>query len=102
MSCVLLTTVPEGGESSNEEERAEGQEEPEDAEAVFEGNHDEGVADLNQGRENTPPAPEGDSEEEDEESEDEVEHPESKNEVMEEEVNYPDTTIDLSHLQSQR
>ncbi|NWR56606.1 NEMF factor, partial [Bucorvus abyssinicus] len=92
----------EGGESSNEEERAECQEEPEDAEAVSEGNRDEGVADLDQGRVNTPPALEGDSEEEDEESEDEVEHPESKSEAKEEEVNYPDTTIDLSHLQSQR
>uniref|UniRef100_A0A8C3J6C7 Ribosome quality control complex subunit NEMF n=1 Tax=Calidris pygmaea TaxID=425635 RepID=A0A8C3J6C7_9CHAR len=38
---------------------------------------------------------------EDGESEDEADHPESKSKVKEEEVNYPDTTIDLSHLQSQ-
>ncbi|NXF40356.1 NEMF factor, partial [Nyctibius bracteatus] len=91
----------EGGESSSEEEKAECQEAPEDVEATAESNRDEGVADLDQGGVNTPPAPEGDSEEDDE-SEDEVEHPESKSEVKEEEVNYPDTTIDLSHLHSQR
>ncbi|XP_042655226.1 nuclear export mediator factor NEMF isoform X3 [Tyto alba] len=90
----------EGGESSNEEEKAECQEAPEDGEAVSESNRDEGVADLDQGRVNTPPAPRGDSEEDDGESE--VERRESKSEVKEEEVNYPDTTIDLSHLQSQR
>ncbi|XP_009864676.1 PREDICTED: nuclear export mediator factor NEMF [Apaloderma vittatum] len=92
----------EGGDSSNEEERAEGQEAPEEVEAVSESNRDEGVADLDQDRINTPPAPEGDSEEDDGESEEEAEHPETKSEVKEEEVNYPDTTIDLSHLQSQR
>uniref|UniRef100_A0A672TZC5 Ribosome quality control complex subunit NEMF n=1 Tax=Strigops habroptila TaxID=2489341 RepID=A0A672TZC5_STRHB len=53
----------DGGDSSNEEEKAECQEALEDVEAVSE---------------------------------------ESKSEVKEEEVNYPDTTIDLSHLQSQR
>ncbi|XP_074765131.1 ribosome quality control complex subunit NEMF isoform X2 [Athene noctua] len=92
----------EGGDSSNEEEKAECQEAPEDVEATSESNRDEGIADLDQGRVNTPPAPEGDSEEDDGESEDEVEHLESKSEVKEEEVNYPDTTIDLSHLQTQR
>ncbi|XP_068538316.1 ribosome quality control complex subunit NEMF isoform X1 [Anas acuta] len=92
----------EGGDSSSEEEKAECEEAPEDVEAVPENNRDEGVADLDQGRANTPPAPEGDSEEDDGESEDEVEHPEPKSEVKEEEVDYPDTTIDLSHLQSQR
>ncbi|NWU89006.1 NEMF factor, partial [Upupa epops] len=93
----------EGGESSNEEDKAEGLEEPEDAEAVSEGSRD---AALDQGRANAPLAPEGDSEEEEEEdeSDDEAEHPESKSEAKEEEeeINYPDTTIDLSHLQSQR
>uniref|UniRef100_A0A672U2F4 Ribosome quality control complex subunit NEMF n=1 Tax=Strigops habroptila TaxID=2489341 RepID=A0A672U2F4_STRHB len=92
----------DGGDSSNEEEKAECQEALEDVEAVSEGNCEEGIADLDQGRVDTPPAPEGDSEEDEGESEDEVEHPESKSEVKEEEVNYPDTTIDLSHLQSQR
>ncbi|XP_030308271.1 nuclear export mediator factor NEMF [Calypte anna] len=93
----------EGGESSSEEEKAEAQEALEDVEAMSESHGGEGVADLEQGRGNTAPAPEeGDSEEEDGESEDEVEHPESKSEVKEEEVNYPDTAIDLSHLQSQR
>ncbi|KFZ56968.1 Nuclear export mediator factor Nemf, partial [Podiceps cristatus] len=92
----------EGGGSSSEEEKAECQEAPEDAEAVSESNRDEGLADLDQGRVNTPPAPEGDSREDDGESEDEAQHLESKSEVEEEEVNYPDTTIDLSHLQSQR
>ncbi|XP_050753824.1 ribosome quality control complex subunit NEMF isoform X2 [Gymnogyps californianus] len=92
----------EGGDSSNEEEKAESQEAPEDAEAMSESNRDEGVADLDQGRVDTPPVPEGDSEEDDGESEDEVERLESKSEVKEEEVNYPDTTIDLSHLQSPR
>ncbi|KFP10911.1 Nuclear export mediator factor Nemf, partial [Egretta garzetta] len=92
----------EGGDSSSEEEKAECREAPEDVEAMSESNRDEGVADLDQGTVNTPPAPEGDSEEDDGESEDEVGHPESKSEAKEEEVNYPDTTIDLSHLQSQR
>uniref|UniRef100_A0A8C3J495 Ribosome quality control complex subunit NEMF n=1 Tax=Calidris pygmaea TaxID=425635 RepID=A0A8C3J495_9CHAR len=91
----------EGGDSSSEEEKVECQEAPEDVEATSESQHDEGVADLDQGRGNTS-APEGDSEEEDGESEDEADHPESKSKVKEEEVNYPDTTIDLSHLQSQR
>ncbi|KAM6273504.1 ribosome quality control complex subunit NEMF [Porphyrio hochstetteri] len=90
----------EGGDSSSEEEKAEGEETPEDVEAVPGSHRDEGVADLDQGRGNTPPAPEADSEEGD--SEDEEEHPEPKSEVKEEEVNYPDTAIDLSHLQSQR
>ncbi|NXU92812.1 NEMF factor, partial [Xiphorhynchus elegans] len=104
----------EGGDSSSEEEKAEPEEAPEDVEAAPEdveatpeSNCGEGVADLEQGRGHPAPAPEGDSEEEDEdgESEDEAEHPEPKGEVKEEEeeeVNYPDTTIDLSHLQSQR
>ncbi|KAM6131338.1 LOW QUALITY PROTEIN: ribosome quality control complex subunit NEMF [Pterocles gutturalis] len=90
----------EGGDSSSEEEKAECQEAPEDAEAVSETSRDEGVADLDQGRVKTPPVPEGDSEEEDGESE--AGNLDSKSEVKEEEVNYPDTTIDLSHLQSQR
>ncbi|NWI93077.1 NEMF factor, partial [Pitta sordida] len=101
----------EGGDSSSEEEKGECEEAPEDVEAApedveaAERNQDEGVADLEQGRGSTAPAPEGDSEEEEEEdgeSEDEVEHPESKGKVKEEEVDYPDTTIDLSHLQPQR
>ncbi|XP_071413272.1 ribosome quality control complex subunit NEMF isoform X2 [Pithys albifrons albifrons] len=117
-----------GGDSSSEEEKAEceeapedveaapedveaapeGMEAPEDMEATADSNHDEGVADLEQGRGNTGAAAEGDSEEEEEEedgeSEDEAEHPEPKGEGKEEEeeVDYPDTTIDLSHLQSQR
>lgn len=104
-SCELYIPhlcAPEGGDSSSEEEKAERQEAPEDVEAMSESNRDKGVVDLDQGRVNTSPAPEGDSEEDDGESEDEVEHLESKSEVKEEEVNYPDTTIDLSHLQSQR
>ncbi|XP_064515756.1 ribosome quality control complex subunit NEMF isoform X1 [Pseudopipra pipra] len=114
----------EGGDSSSEEEKAECEEAPENVEAALEdveapedveaapedveappeSNRDEGIADLEQGGGNTPPAPEGDSEEEEEdgESEDEVEPPEPKGGGKEEEVNYPDTTIDLSHLQSQR
>jgi len=69
---------------------------------VSENTRGERAAELDQGRADTPPAPEEDSEEEDGESEAEEEHPESRSEVKEEEVNYPDTTIDLSHLQSQR
>ncbi|NXH96856.1 NEMF factor, partial [Pachycephala philippinensis] len=72
---------------------------PEGEEGPAESAREEGVAELEQGGGNTP-APEADSEEEDGESEEE--HPEPKKEVKEEEVNYPDTTIDLSHLQSQR
>uniref|UniRef100_A0A8V5FKZ2 Ribosome quality control complex subunit NEMF n=1 Tax=Melopsittacus undulatus TaxID=13146 RepID=A0A8V5FKZ2_MELUD len=79
----------DGGDSSNEEEKAECQEAPEDVEAVSESNRDEGIADLDQGRADTPPAPEADSEED--EGDSEVEHPESKSKVKEEEVNYPDT-----------
>ncbi|XP_072194828.1 ribosome quality control complex subunit NEMF [Excalfactoria chinensis] len=90
----------EGGESSSEEDKAECHEAPEDVEATSENNGNENVADLDQDRVSTSPVPEGVSEEDDGESE--VEHPEPKNEVKEEEVNYPDTTIDLSHLQSQR
>uniref|UniRef100_A0A8C3PHH0 Ribosome quality control complex subunit NEMF n=1 Tax=Calidris pygmaea TaxID=425635 RepID=A0A8C3PHH0_9CHAR len=74
----------EGGDSSSEEEKVECQEAPEDVEATSESQHDEGVADLDQGRGNTS-APEGDSEEEDGESEDEADHPESKSKVKEEE-----------------
>ncbi|OXB64055.1 hypothetical protein ASZ78_001675 [Callipepla squamata] len=85
----------EGGDSSSEEDKAECHEAPEDVEATSENG-----AELDQGRANTPPVPEGVSEEEDGESE--VESPEPKSQVKEEEVNYPDTTIDLSHLQSQR
>ncbi|NXN24720.1 NEMF factor, partial [Nycticryphes semicollaris] len=92
----------EGGDSSSEEEKAECQEAAEDVEATSESQRDEGIADLDQGGGKTSPAPEGDSEEEDGESEEETQQPESKSEVKEEEVNYPDTTIDLSHLQSQR
>ncbi|NXP03799.1 NEMF factor, partial [Thinocorus orbignyianus] len=87
----------EGGDSSSEEEKAECQEAPEGVEATSEGHRD-----LDQGGGNTSPAPEDASEEEDGESEEEAEHPEPKSEVKEAEVNYPDTTIDLSHLQSQR
>ncbi|XP_058689452.1 ribosome quality control complex subunit NEMF [Poecile atricapillus] len=89
----------DGGDSSSEEEKAEGEEAPEDVEATAESSREEGVAELEQGAGNTP-APEADSEEDDGESEEE--HPEPKREVKEEEVNYPDTTIDLSHLHSQR
>ncbi|OPJ90038.1 nuclear export mediator factor NEMF [Patagioenas fasciata monilis] len=91
----------EGGDSSSEEEKNECQEAPEQVETMSESNRDEGVADPDQGRADEP-APDGDSEEDDGESEDETEHPESKSEVKEEEIKYPDTTIDLSHLQSQR
>uniref|UniRef100_A0A8C5J4D7 Nuclear export mediator factor n=1 Tax=Junco hyemalis TaxID=40217 RepID=A0A8C5J4D7_JUNHY len=89
----------DGGDSSSEEEKAEaeappeGEEAPEDVEATAESSQGE------QGGGNTP-APEADSEEEDGDSEEE--HPEPQREVKEEEVNYPDTTIDLSHLQPQR
>ncbi|NXW92044.1 NEMF factor, partial [Alopecoenas beccarii] len=92
----------EGGDSSSEEEKNECHEAPEGLETTSEGNREEGAADLDQGRANDAAAPEGDSEEDDGESEDEAEHPESKSEVKEEEIKYPDTTIDLSHLQSQR
>ncbi|NXC11540.1 NEMF factor, partial [Orthonyx spaldingii] len=98
----------DGGDSSSEEEKAEGEEAPEDVEATAESSRAEGAAELEQEQEqgggNTP-APEAASEEE-EGGESEEEHPEPKREVKEEEeeeeVNYPDTTIDLSHLQSQR
>ncbi|XP_041903246.1 nuclear export mediator factor NEMF isoform X3 [Corvus kubaryi] len=89
----------DGGDSSSEEDKAEGEEAPEGEEATAESAREEGVAELEQGGGNTP-APEADSEEDEGESEEE--HPEPKSEVKEEEVNYPDTTIDLSHLQSQR
>ncbi|NXP56648.1 NEMF factor, partial [Heliornis fulica] len=92
----------EGGDSSSEEEKAEGEEPPEDVEAVSESNQGEGLAELDQDRGNTPPAPEGDSGEGDGESEEGEEQLESRIEEKEEEVNYPDTAIDLSHLQSQR
>lgn len=69
-------------------------------EATPENNGDENAADVDQDRVSAPPVPEGVSDEDDGESE--VEQPEPKSEVKEEEVNYPDTTIDLSHLQSQR
>uniref|UniRef100_A0A8B9I7Y5 Ribosome quality control complex subunit NEMF n=1 Tax=Anser brachyrhynchus TaxID=132585 RepID=A0A8B9I7Y5_9AVES len=68
----------EGGDSSSDEEKAECEEAPEDVEAVSENNRDEGVADLDQGRANTPAVPEGDSEEDDGESEDGEKHPEPK------------------------
>ncbi|XP_064262578.1 ribosome quality control complex subunit NEMF-like isoform X2 [Passer domesticus] len=94
----------DGGDSSSEEEKAEAGEAPgdveapEDVEATAESTQEEGRAEQEGG--NTP-APEADSEEE-EDGDSEEEHPEPKGEVKEEEVNYPDTTIDLSHLQPQR
>ncbi|NXA75241.1 NEMF factor, partial [Thryothorus ludovicianus] len=88
----------DGGDSSSEEEKAEEDvEAPEDVEGRAESSRGEEVAELEQGTGNSP-AP--DSEEDDGESEEE--HPEPQGEVKEEEVNYPDTTIDLSHLQPQR
>ncbi|XP_030805510.1 LOW QUALITY PROTEIN: nuclear export mediator factor NEMF [Camarhynchus parvulus] len=87
----------EGEEAPEDVEAPEGEEAAEDVEATAESTHEEGSAE--QGGGNTP-APEADSEEDDGESEEE--HPEPKREVKEEEVNYPDTTIDLSHLQPQR
>ncbi|NWY03110.1 NEMF factor, partial [Nothoprocta ornata] len=93
----------EGGDSSSEEERAACPEAPEDVEATSESNRDGGVAAPEQDVGNAPPAPERGSEENSAGSEDEGEDPEPKSEVKEEEeINYPDTTIDLSHLQSQR
>ncbi|NXF23355.1 NEMF factor, partial [Rhodinocichla rosea] len=83
--------APEGEEAPEDVEAAE------DVEATAESTHEEGSAE--QGGGNTP-APDADSEEDDGDSEEE--HPEPKREVKEEEVNYPDTTIDLSHLQPQR
>ncbi|NXQ13901.1 NEMF factor, partial [Peucedramus taeniatus] len=105
----------DGGDSSSEEEKAEAkvpsndgsvwcfeeapeaEEAAEDVEGTAESTREEGIAE--QGGGNTPAA-EADSEEEDGDSEEE--HAEPKREVKEEEVNYPDTTIDLSHLQPQR
>ncbi|XP_072786704.1 ribosome quality control complex subunit NEMF isoform X1 [Taeniopygia guttata] len=87
----------DGGDSSSEEEKAEAEEAPEAEEATAESSHGEGIAE--QGGGNTP-APEAESEEDDGDSEEE--HTEPQREVKEEEVNYPDTTIDLSHLQPQR
>ncbi|NXP57699.1 NEMF factor, partial [Chloropsis cyanopogon] len=89
----------DGGDSSSEEEKAEGEEAPEDGEAPAALSHEEGIAEQEQGGGNAPAA-EADSEEDDAESEEE--HAEPKGGVKEEEVNYPDTTIDLSHLQPQR
>uniref|UniRef100_A0A669PZK8 Ribosome quality control complex subunit NEMF n=1 Tax=Phasianus colchicus TaxID=9054 RepID=A0A669PZK8_PHACC len=73
----------EGGDSSSEEDKAECHEAPEDVEATSENNGDENVADLDQNRVSTPPVPEAVSEEDDGESE--MEHPEPKSEVKEEE-----------------
>uniref|UniRef100_A0A452IS26 Ribosome quality control complex subunit NEMF n=1 Tax=Gopherus agassizii TaxID=38772 RepID=A0A452IS26_9SAUR len=50
---------------------------------------------------NKPPAQEETSEDDDVESEEEAEGQELVREVKEEEINYPDTAIDLSHLQPQ-
>ncbi|NWZ72669.1 NEMF factor, partial [Acrocephalus arundinaceus] len=92
--------APEGEEAAEGEEAPEGEEAAEDVEATAEGAREEALAELEQTGVGNTPAPEADSEEDDGESEEE--HPEPKREVKEEEVNYPDTTIDLSHLQSQR
>uniref|UniRef100_A0A669QFW3 Ribosome quality control complex subunit NEMF n=1 Tax=Phasianus colchicus TaxID=9054 RepID=A0A669QFW3_PHACC len=77
----------EGGDSSSEEDKAECHEAPEDVEATSENNGDENVADLDQNRVSTPPVPEAVSEEDDGESE--MEHPEPKSEVKEEELCLP-------------
>ncbi|NXP40247.1 NEMF factor, partial [Leiothrix lutea] len=97
----LLDGEDSSGEekAADEEAAAEAEEAQEEEAPKAEGSHEEGVGELEQGGGN-PAAPEADSEEEDGESEEE--HAEPKREVKEEEVNYPDTTIDLSHLQSQR
>uniref|UniRef100_A0A8D0L2F3 Ribosome quality control complex subunit NEMF n=1 Tax=Sphenodon punctatus TaxID=8508 RepID=A0A8D0L2F3_SPHPU len=80
-----------GGEEEEEEEKAEAQETPNHPRVRSEVKH-KGM-DVN--GENQPPAPEGNSEEENTDSGEEAE-------AAQEAISYPDTTIDLSHLQSQR
>ncbi|KYO47271.1 nuclear export mediator factor NEMF [Alligator mississippiensis] len=103
--------APEGDDSSSDEEKAEPQEAPNGVniktetsleEALAETIHEEAVADPDRDRINNPAAQEETSEEDGAESEEEVEGQELASEVKDEEMQYPDTAIDLSHLQSQR
>uniref|UniRef100_A0A8C8SHM0 Ribosome quality control complex subunit NEMF n=1 Tax=Pelusios castaneus TaxID=367368 RepID=A0A8C8SHM0_9SAUR len=97
-----LLEAPEGVDSSSDDEKELPQEMLDSPEVRSEINLEEDVADAEEDRINKPPAQEGTSEDDDVESEEEAEGPKLTNEVKEEEINYPDTAIDLSHLQPQR
>uniref|UniRef100_A0A452IRW1 Ribosome quality control complex subunit NEMF n=1 Tax=Gopherus agassizii TaxID=38772 RepID=A0A452IRW1_9SAUR len=92
----------EGDDSSTDDEKALSQEMPDGIEVRADSNLEEDVAHTDKDGINKPPAQEETSEDDDVESEEEAEGQELVREVKEEEINYPDTAIDLSHLQPQR
>uniref|UniRef100_A0A8C0GI53 Ribosome quality control complex subunit NEMF n=1 Tax=Chelonoidis abingdonii TaxID=106734 RepID=A0A8C0GI53_CHEAB len=89
----------EGDDSSTDDEKALPQEMPDGIEVRAESKLEEDVAHTDKDGINKPPAQEESSEDDDVESEEEAEGRELISEVKEEEINYPDTAIDLSHLQ---
>ncbi|CAM5123748.1 unnamed protein product [Eretmochelys imbricata] len=97
----LLEEAPEGDDSSTDDEKALPQEMPDGIEVRSNSNHEEDVAHADKDGINKLPAQEGTSEDYDVESEEEAEGQELMSEVKEEEIIYPDTAIDLSHLQPQ-
>ncbi|XP_030418670.1 nuclear export mediator factor NEMF isoform X1 [Gopherus evgoodei] len=97
----LLEEAPEGDDSSTDDEKALSQEMPDGIEVRADSNLEEDVAHTDKDGINKPPAQEETSEDDDVESEEEAEGQELVREVKEEEINYPDTAIDLSHLQPQ-
>ncbi|XP_073206323.1 ribosome quality control complex subunit NEMF isoform X2 [Lepidochelys kempii] len=97
----LLEEAPEGDDSSTDDEKALPQEMPDGIEVRSNSNPEEDVAHADKDGINKLPAQEGTSEDDDVESEEEAEGQELMSEVKEEEINYPDTAIDLSHLQPQ-
>ncbi|XP_042310967.1 nuclear export mediator factor NEMF [Sceloporus undulatus] len=91
--------APEGDESSSDDsEKGESREKPENEQDPTETHQQEGE----NGRDETGEALEGSSDEENAGSQEEGEGEEELTKEVSEEISFPDTTIDLSHLQSQR
>ncbi|XP_036203143.1 nuclear export mediator factor NEMF isoform X5 [Myotis myotis] len=102
-SCVIKNPT-DGGDSSSEEDKEELQETPVEVEFMSQGDQ-EGINIHSGGDELNEELMQEESSEDEGESEEVVKDQESVGEMKdegEEILNYPDTTIDLSHLQSQR
>ncbi|XP_074852270.1 ribosome quality control complex subunit NEMF isoform X2 [Carettochelys insculpta] len=93
--------APEGDDSSSDDEKAALEEMADGTEVRSDVNLEEDTGHTVEDGLNKLPEEEGTSED-DVESEEEVEAQEQKSEAKVEEINYPDTAIDLSHLQPQR
>ncbi|XP_075782261.1 ribosome quality control complex subunit NEMF isoform X1 [Pelodiscus sinensis] len=99
---VELLEAPEGEDSSTDDEKTLPEEMADGAEIRPDAYLEEDAAHLAKDGINKPPAEEESSEDDDVESEEEAEDQELTSDMKEEEINYPDTAIDLSHLQPHR